>query len=85
MILSYMNSEKILTMYVEIREKDTKYFVIIRHEDSKQKGVAQFVSTSKEEATNVGKQFAKQHKCLIRFTSGGSETPELPTQPIGEA
>ena len=46
--------------------------------------MAHFVSRSKEEATNVGRQFAKQHKCLIRYTSGGIETPELPTQPLTE-
>ena len=74
-------------MYVEVREKDAKYFVILRgedlyrHEDSKGKQFAHFVSTSKDEANNVAKQFAKQNKCLIRWTSGGNETPELPTQP----
>ena len=71
-------------MYIEVREKDAKYFVLIRHDDPKQKGVAHFASRSKEEATNVGKQFAKQNKCMIRFTSGGVETPELPTQPLTE-
>ena len=73
-------------MYIEVREKDAKYFVLVRHEDPSgvSKGVAQFASFSKEEATNVGRQFAKQHKCLIRFTSGGIETPELPTQPLTE-
>ena len=43
-----------------------------------------FASSSKEEADNVGRQFAKQHKCLVRYTSGGIETPELPTQPLTE-
>ena len=65
-------------MYVEVREKKGKYFVILRHEDSKEKPTAHFVSTNKNEANNVGKQFAKQNKCMIRFTSGGIETPELP-------
>ena len=78
----FQNIHKI--MYIEVREKDAKYFVILRHEDSKEKPTAHFVSRSKEEATNVGRQFAKQHKCLIRFTSGGVETPELPTQPLTE-
>ena len=61
-----MNSERILTMYVEIREKNSKYYVILRgedlyrHEDSKGKQFAHFVSTSKDEANNVAKQFAKQ-------------------------
>ena len=74
-------------MYVEVREKDAKYFVILRgedlyrHEDSKGKQFAHFVSTSKDEANNVAKQFAKQNKCLIRWTSGGIETPELPSPP----
>jgi hypothetical protein len=74
-------------MYVEVREKNSKYFVILRgedlyrHEDSKGKQFAHFVSTNKNEANNVAKQFAKQNKCLIRWTSGGIETPELPTQP----
>ena len=66
-------------MYIEVRKKDAKYWVLIRHDDPKHKGVAQFASRSKEEATNVGRQFAKQHKCLIRFTTGGIETPEIPT------
>ena len=71
-------------MYIEVREKNAKHWVLVRHEDTKQKGVAHFVSTSKEEATNVGRQFAKQNKCMMRFTSGGTETPELPTQPLTE-
>ena len=71
-------------MYIEVREKSAKYFVILRHEDSKEKAMAHFASSSKEEATNVGKQFAKQNKCLIRYTSGGIETPELPTPPQAE-
>ena len=71
-------------MYIEVRQKSAKYFVIIRHEGSQEKPMAHFASSSKEEATNVGKQFAKQNKCMIRFTSGGIETPELPTQPLTE-
>ena len=71
-------------MYVELRENDAKYYVIIRHEDSKEKPVAQFVSSVKFEAFNVARQYAKQNKCLLRHTSGGIETPELPTQPVGE-
>ena len=74
-------------MYVELREKDKKYYVLFRDddEDSKSKPVAQFVSNSKFESYNIAKQYAKQNKCLIRVTEGGEETPELPTQPIGEA
>ena len=81
----FQNIHKV--MYIEVREKGGKYFVILRgedlyrHEDSKGKQFAHFVSTSKNEANNVAKQFAKQNKCLIRWTSGGNETPELPTQP----
>ena len=71
-------------MYVELREKDKKYYVLFRHEDSKEKPVAQFVSSVKFEAYNVARQYAKQNKCLLRHTFGGIETPELPTQPMGE-
>ena len=72
-------------MYVELRGKDKKYYVLFRDdEDSKSKSVAQFVSSSEVESYNIAKQYAKQNKCLIRVTEGGEETPELPTQPIGE-
>ena len=72
-------------MYVELREKDKKYYVLFRDdEDSKSKSVAQFVSASEVESYNIAKQYAKQNKCLIRVTEGGAETPELPTQPVGE-
>ena len=68
-------------MYIELREKNAKYYVIFRHEDSKEKLLAQFVSNNKDEAANVARQYAKQNKCLVRWTSGGIETPDLPTQP----
>ncbi len=71
-------------MYIELREKSGKHYVMIRHDDSKDKPVAQFVSNNPVEAYNVAKQYAKQNKCLIRATKGGTETPELPTQPAGE-
>ena len=72
-------------MYVELREKNKKYYVLFRDdEDSKSKSVAQFVSASEVESYNIAKQYAKQNKCLIRVTEGGEETPELPTQPMGE-
>ena len=72
-------------MYVELREKNKKYYVLIRDDkDSKSKSVAQFGSASEVESYNIAKQYAKQNKCLIRVTEGGSETPELPTQPMGE-
>ena len=74
-------------MYVELREKNKKFYVLFRDddEDSKSKSVAQFVSTNEVESYNIAKQYAKQNKCLIRVTEGGEETPELPTQPIDEA
>ena len=73
-------------MYVELREKNKKYYVLFRDDDddSKSKPVAQFVSASEVESYNIAKQYAKQNKCLIRVTEGGAETPELPTQPVGE-
>ena len=72
-------------MYVELREKNKKYYVLFRDddEDSKSKPVAQFVSASEVESYNIAKQYAKQNKCLIRVTEGGEETPELHTQPVG--
>jgi len=75
-------------MYVELREKNKKYYVLFRddNEDTKSKSVAQFVSTNQVESYNIAKQYAKQNKCLIRVTEAQNlETPELPTQPIGEA
>ena len=75
-------------MYVELREKNKKYYVLFRDddEDSKSKSVAQFVSSNEVESYNIAKQYAKQNKCLIRVTEAQNlETPELPTQPIGEA
>ena len=73
-------------MYVELREKNKKYYVLFRDddEDSKSKPVAQFVSANEVESYNIAKQYAKQNKCLISVTEGGEETPELPTQPVGE-
>ena len=74
-------------MYVELREKNKKYYVIFRHddEDSKSKPVAQFVSNSKFESYNVARQYAKQNKCLLRITEGEVETPELPSRGPDEA
>ena len=74
----------IIIMYIELREKSGKHYVMIRHDDSKDKPVAQFVSTNPVEAYNVAKQYAKQNRCLIRTTTGGIEAPELPPQPAGE-
>ena len=73
-------------MYVELREKNKKYYVLFRHEDTKEKPVAQFVSNSKFESYNVARQYAKQNKCLLRVTEGrGVETPELPSRGPDEA
>ena len=71
-------------MYIELREKSGKHYVMVRHDDSKDKPMAQFVSNNPVEAYNVARQYAKQNKCLIRATKGGTETPELPPQPAGE-
>ena len=69
-------------MYIELREKAGKFYVLLRHEDSKEKAVAHFVSSSEVESFNVAKQFAKQNKCLIRVTEAQNlETPELPKSP----
>jgi len=69
-------------MYIELREKAGKFYVLLRHEDSKEKAVAHFVSSSKVESYNVAKQYAKQNKCLIRVTEAENlETPELPKPP----
>ena len=69
-------------MYIELREKAGKFYVLLRHDDSKEKPVAHFVSKSKVESYNVAKQYAKQNKCLIRVTDAENlETPELPKPP----
>ena len=69
-------------MYIELREKSGKFYVLLRQEDSKEKAVAHFVSNSKVESYNVAKQYAKQNKCLIRVTEAQNlETPELPKPP----
>ena len=71
-------------MYIELREKAGKFYVLLRHGEE-EKPVAHFVSNSKVESYNVAKQYAKQNKCLIRVTEAQNlETPELPTQPMGE-
>ena len=36
------------------------------------------VTWNKEEAENVAKAYAKQKRCMIRHTTGGLETPEMP-------
>ena len=68
-------------MYIELREKAGKFYVLIRHGEE-EKPVAHFVSNSKVESYNVAKQYAKQNKCLIRVTEAQNlETPELPKPP----
>ena len=37
-------------MYIELREKSGKHYVMLRHEDKEDKPVAQFVSTNPVEA-----------------------------------
>ena len=76
--------DPIFIMWVEMREKNGKYYIILRQEDSTTKPVAQFVSSSELEAENVGKAMAKQNRCFMKRTSGGIETPELPTTPNAE-
>ncbi|MBO06538.1 MAG: hypothetical protein CMI58_05850 [Parcubacteria group bacterium] len=68
-------------MYIELKEIKGKHYVMLRHEASKEKPVAQFMSSNPVEAYNVARQFAKQNKCLIRATKGGIETPEVPIPP----
>ena len=68
-------------MYIELREKAGKFYVLLRHGEE-EKPVAHFVSSSKVESYNVAKQYAKQNKCLIRVTEAQNlETPELPKPP----
>ena len=65
-------------MFIEIREKKGTYYVIFKHEGADSKNLAQFASNNKEEAENVAKAYAKQNRCMIRHTTGGLETPEMP-------
>ena len=68
-------------MYIELREKAGKFYVLLRHGEE-EKPVPHFVSSSKVESYNVAKQYAKQNKCLIRVTEAQNlETPELPKPP----
>jgi hypothetical protein len=71
-------------MWVEMRFKSGKYYILLRNDDSPVKPVAQFVSTSELEAENVGKAMAKQNRCFMKRTSGGLEIPELPQTPETE-
>ena len=46
---------------------------IVQHESPK------LISSVKFEAYNVARQYAKQNKCMVQYTSGNIETPEFPT------
>ena len=73
-------------MYIEVRNRSGKHYVIIHQVDSKVnagKAVAQFVGTEVE-AKNVAKQFARQLSCLIKYTSGGAEIPSTPPDGYAE-
>ena len=48
-------------MYIELREMKGKHYVMLRHDDSKEKPVAQFASVDRVQAENVAKQYAKQN------------------------
>ena len=66
-------------MYIEVRHRSGKHYVIIHQSDSKVnagKVVAQFVGTENE-AKNVAKQYARQLSCLIKYTKGG----DIPSSP----
>ena len=66
-------------MYIEVRYRIGKHYVIIHQSDSKVnagKVVAQFVGTENE-AKNVAKQYARQLSCLIKYTKGG----DIPSSP----
>ena len=68
-------------MWVELLERNGKYYVLLRHEEMNKKPVAQFVSTVEIEAANVAKYMARHNKCFVKRTSGGITEPELPPQP----
>ena len=74
-----------IIMYIEIREKNSTYYVIFKHDGEKGKPLAQFASKDRSEAENVAKAYAKQNRCMIRHTSGGIDTPDMPQPPTGEA
>ena len=74
-------------MYIEVRYRSGKHYVIIHQGGSKVnagKAVAQFVGTEAE-AKNVAKQFARQLSCLIKYTKGGAEIPSSPPDGYAES
>ena len=74
-------------MYIEVRYRSGKHYVIIHQGGSKVnagKAVAQFVGTENE-AKNVAKQFARQLSCLIKYTKGGAEIPSSPPDGYAES
>ena len=54
--------------HIEMREQEGKYFVLLLTTDEDTKPKYCFHTSNKTQAENVAKQFAKQHKCLIRYT-----------------
>ena len=73
-------------MYIEVRNRSGKHYVIIHQGGSKVnagKAIAQFVGTENE-AKNVAKQFARQLSCLIKYTTGGAEIPSSPPDGYAE-
>ena len=74
-------------MYIEVRNRSGKHYVIIHQGGSKVnagKAVAQFVGTENE-AKNVAKQYARQLSCLIKYTTGGAEIPSSPPDGYAES
>ena len=74
-------------MYIEVRYRSGKHYVIIHQSDSKVnagKVVAQFAG-SEVEAKNVAKQYARQLSCLIKYTKGGAEIPSSPPDGYAES
>ena len=66
-------------MYIEVRYRTGKHYVIIHQSDSKVnagKVIAQFAG-NEVEAKNVAKQYARQLSCLIKYTKGG----DIPSSP----
>ena len=66
-------------MYIEVRHRSGKHYVIIHQSDSKVnagKVIAQFAG-NEVEAKNVAKQYARQLSCLIKYTKGG----DIPSSP----
>ena len=54
--------------HIEMREREGIYFVFLLTTDIDTKPKYCFHSSNKVQAENVARQFAKQHRCLIRYT-----------------